>query len=259
MKVIIVGGVAGGASCAARLRRLDEKARDPDGRARAVRVVRELRAALPRRRRDREGIEPARGERSSTFRDQFAIEVRTNCEAIEISPDEEDRGPAQRRDRRGDHRVLRQAGAVARRGVDPPAAARHRPARHLPGAHRARRPRDPRVDREGHAVPRRHGPLLRLPDGAAEDARGGHRRRLHRPGDGREPGPSRLRRHAGRDARPGPGAAGPGDGAPRRGPPAAARRARWRSNDGVAGFEQGDERRARGADEVGQDVSRPTS
>ena len=34
MKVIIVGGVAGGASCAARLRRLDESARDPPGGAR---------------------------------------------------------------------------------------------------------------------------------------------------------------------------------------------------------------------------------
>jgi NADPH-dependent 2,4-dienoyl-CoA reductase/sulfur reductase-like enzyme len=44
MKAIIIGGVAGGASCAARLRRLDEKA----------------------------------------FKMMFNIDVRTNCEAVEI-------------------------------------------------------------------------------------------------------------------------------------------------------------------------------
>ena len=59
MKVIIVGGVAGGASCAARLRRLDEKAEILMVERGPVRVLCELRAALPRRRRDCERIEPA--------------------------------------------------------------------------------------------------------------------------------------------------------------------------------------------------------
>ena len=58
MKVIIVGGVAGGASCAARLRRLDEQCRNPDGRARAVCFVRELWTALPCGRRHRKRSEP---------------------------------------------------------------------------------------------------------------------------------------------------------------------------------------------------------
>ena len=52
MKVIIVGGVAGGASCAARLRRLDEKAEILMVETRALCVLRELRASLPCRGRD---------------------------------------------------------------------------------------------------------------------------------------------------------------------------------------------------------------
>ena len=48
MKVIIVGGVAGGASCAARLRRLDEKAQILMVERRPVCLVRELRAAVSR-------------------------------------------------------------------------------------------------------------------------------------------------------------------------------------------------------------------
>ena len=56
MKVIIVGGVAGGASCAARLRRLDENAEILDGGTRAVRFVRQLRTAIPCGRGDRKRI-----------------------------------------------------------------------------------------------------------------------------------------------------------------------------------------------------------
>ena len=56
MKVMIIGGVAGGASCAARLRRLDEQRRDRDARARPLRLVRQLRPAVPRRRRHRAGV-----------------------------------------------------------------------------------------------------------------------------------------------------------------------------------------------------------
>jgi NADPH-dependent 2,4-dienoyl-CoA reductase/sulfur reductase-like enzyme/rhodanese-related sulfurtransferase len=85
MKVIIVGGVAGGASCAARLRRLDEKAelimveRGP--------YVSYANCGLPYH------VGGVIQKESSLlvaseqfFRKNFAIDVRTNCEAIGISP-----------------------------------------------------------------------------------------------------------------------------------------------------------------------------
>ncbi len=87
MKVIIVGGVAGGASCAARLRRLDENAeilmveRGPYvsyancGLPYHVGGVIEKEASLL-------------VANEETFRSQFAIDVRTRCEAIEITPEE---------------------------------------------------------------------------------------------------------------------------------------------------------------------------
>ena len=253
MKIIIVGGVAGGASCAARLRRLDEHAqilmveRGPYvsyancGLPYHVGDVIEQESALLRRRRQ---------HLPQHVRDRGAHRLR-----VRRGPAREQDGQAARRgQRRGDDRVLRQAGARARRGVDPPAAARHRPARHLRAAHRARRAHDPRMGAEGHALPRRHAPLLGLPDGAAEDARGGHRRRLHRHRDRREPDPPPLRRDAGRDGRADPRADGPGDGAHRRRPPAApwpapgAERRRRR-------LRAGRERLAEGADEVGRGVS----
>jgi NADPH-dependent 2,4-dienoyl-CoA reductase/sulfur reductase-like enzyme/rhodanese-related sulfurtransferase len=84
MKVIIVGGVAGGASCAARLRRLDEKAeilmveRGP--------YVSYANCGLPYH------VGGSIEKESSllvateqTFRESFAMEVRTNCEAVGIS------------------------------------------------------------------------------------------------------------------------------------------------------------------------------
>jgi NADPH-dependent 2,4-dienoyl-CoA reductase/sulfur reductase-like enzyme/rhodanese-related sulfurtransferase len=86
MKVIIVGGVAGGASCAARLRRLDEKAeilmveRGPYvsyancGLPYYVGGVIEKESSLL--------VADA-----NTFRSQFAVEARTGCEAVGISPD----------------------------------------------------------------------------------------------------------------------------------------------------------------------------
>jgi NADPH-dependent 2,4-dienoyl-CoA reductase/sulfur reductase-like enzyme/rhodanese-related sulfurtransferase len=86
MKVIIVGGVAGGASCAARLRRLDENAeilmveRGP--------YVSYANCGLPYH------VGGVIARESSllvatvqTFREQFAIDVRTRCEAIAISPE----------------------------------------------------------------------------------------------------------------------------------------------------------------------------
>jgi NADPH-dependent 2,4-dienoyl-CoA reductase/sulfur reductase-like enzyme len=84
MKVIIVGGVAGGASCAARLRRLDEKAdilmveRGP--------YVSYANCGLPYH------ISGVIEKESSllvateqTFREHFAIDVRTRCEVVGIS------------------------------------------------------------------------------------------------------------------------------------------------------------------------------
>ena len=85
MKVIIVGGVAGGASCAARLRRLDEKAeilmveRGPYvsyancGLPYHISGVIEKEASLM-------------VANAQLFKAQFAIEARTNCEAIAVSP-----------------------------------------------------------------------------------------------------------------------------------------------------------------------------
>ena len=87
MKVIIVGGVAGGASCAARWRRLDEHAeilmveRGPYvsyancGLPYYVGGIIEKEASLL-------------VANEETFRSQFAIDVRTRCEAIEITPEE---------------------------------------------------------------------------------------------------------------------------------------------------------------------------
>src|SRR5512139_353336 len=86
LKVIIVGGVAGGASCAARLRRLGEEAeiimveRGP--------YVSYANCGLPYH---VGGVIPEEASllvvNESTFRDQLAIDVRTRCEAVGISPD----------------------------------------------------------------------------------------------------------------------------------------------------------------------------
>ena len=85
MKVIIVGGVAGGASCAARLRRLDEKAeiimveRGP--------YVSYANCGLPYH---VGGVIPKESSllvaSAPFFRQNFNIDVRTDCEAISISP-----------------------------------------------------------------------------------------------------------------------------------------------------------------------------
>jgi len=87
MKVIIVGGVAGGASCAARLRRLDEKAeiimveKGP--------YVSYANCGLPYYVGgviEKESSLLVASEQ--LFRQQFNIDVRTNCEAINISAKE---------------------------------------------------------------------------------------------------------------------------------------------------------------------------
>src|SRR5579864_1039000 len=85
MKVIIIGGVAGGASCAARLRRLDEKAeivmveRGP--------YVSYANCGLPYH---VGGVIPKESSllvaTEQFFKKAFKIDARTNCEAIAISP-----------------------------------------------------------------------------------------------------------------------------------------------------------------------------
>lgn len=85
MKVVIVGGVAGGASCAARLRRLDEKAeivmveRGP--------YVSYANCGLPYH---ISGVIPKESSllvsNVQTFRVMFGIDARINCEAISIDP-----------------------------------------------------------------------------------------------------------------------------------------------------------------------------
>ena len=85
MKVIIVGGVAGGASCAARLRRLDEKAeilmveRGP--------YVSYANCGLPYH---ISGVIPQESSllvaNEQVFRALYGIDVRTSCEAIAIDP-----------------------------------------------------------------------------------------------------------------------------------------------------------------------------
>jgi NADPH-dependent 2,4-dienoyl-CoA reductase/sulfur reductase-like enzyme/rhodanese-related sulfurtransferase len=85
MKVIIVGGVAGGASCAARLRRLDEKAeivmveRGP--------YVSYANCGLPYHVGG--SIEKESSLLVATedmFRDVFAVDCRTRCEVVGVSP-----------------------------------------------------------------------------------------------------------------------------------------------------------------------------
>ena len=85
MKVVIVGGVAGGASCAARLRRLDEKAeivmveRGP--------YVSYANCGLPYHIGNViENEASLLVATEQTFRTQFAIDVRTRCEVVGISP-----------------------------------------------------------------------------------------------------------------------------------------------------------------------------
>jgi NADPH-dependent 2,4-dienoyl-CoA reductase/sulfur reductase-like enzyme len=85
-KVVIVGGVAGGASCAARLRRLDENAeilmveRGP--------YVSYANCGLPYH---VGGVIEKESSllvaTANTFRRQFNVDFRTNCEAIRVLPE----------------------------------------------------------------------------------------------------------------------------------------------------------------------------
>ena len=223
MKVVIVGGVAGGASCAARLRRLDEKAeiimveRGP--------YVSYANCGLPYH------ISGVIAKESSLlvaseeiFRSQFAIDVRTAARRSPSRPKKKTVDLRNVATGEVDDRVVRQAGAVARRALGPSAAARHRPA----GIFQVRTVPDARAIREwierGTTFLAGHVQLLGDPVRQAGAACRGDRRRLHRSGDGGEPDPCRVRGDAGRDARSGPGPAGPGVRSPHRGAPEATRR-----------------------------------
>jgi NADPH-dependent 2,4-dienoyl-CoA reductase/sulfur reductase-like enzyme/rhodanese-related sulfurtransferase len=87
MKVIIVGGVAGGASCAARLRRLDEKAeilmveRGPYVSYANCGLPYHVGGSIPKESSLLVATE-------QTFRDSFAIDCRTRCEVVGISAKE---------------------------------------------------------------------------------------------------------------------------------------------------------------------------
>jgi NADPH-dependent 2,4-dienoyl-CoA reductase/sulfur reductase-like enzyme/rhodanese-related sulfurtransferase len=87
MKVIIVGGVAGGASCAARLRRLDEKAeilmveRGPYVSYANCGLPYHVGGSIPKESSLLVATE-------QTFREQFAIDCRTRCEVVGISSNE---------------------------------------------------------------------------------------------------------------------------------------------------------------------------
>ena len=86
MKVIIIGGVAGGASCAARLRRLDEHAEII--MVERGRYVSYANCGLPYHIGDvikKESSLLVASE--NTFREQFAIDCRIRCEAVRINLD----------------------------------------------------------------------------------------------------------------------------------------------------------------------------
>jgi len=87
MKVIIIGGVAGGASCAARLRRLDENAeivmveRGPYVSYANCGLPYHVGGVIP----EESSLLVATAE---MFKGLFKVDARTNCEAIAISPEQ---------------------------------------------------------------------------------------------------------------------------------------------------------------------------
>ena len=215
MKVIIVGGVAGGASCAARLRRLDEKAeilmveRGP--------YVSYANCGLPYHVGgviEKESSLLVASEK--IFRDNFAIDCRTNCEVVGISAKNKtvelkNHVTGEVTTEKYDKLVLSPGAAPIR----PPL-----PGIDLPGIFSVRTIPDAR---EINAWITRND----LPDHSetgfqADDeseTRGGYRRRIHRSRDGGKPGPSRARSDHCRDARSGHASARSGNGTPRRGSP----------------------------------------
>ena len=202
MKLLIVGGVAGGASAAARARRLSEDAeivlfeRGPD--------VSFANCGLPYyvggEIAERDKLLVTTPER---LRARFKLDVRTrsSVEAIDRAAKK-----VRVRDLASGTRVrgnLRQADPRARGRAAAAADSRHRLAGHLHAAKPARR-----------------GPHQGA-DGPGRQAGGRGRGGVHRPGTGRELRAARHRDHGGR-------AAGPGAAAVRQGDDDADRSRRWR-------------------------------
>ena len=223
MKVIIVGGVAGGASCAARLRRLDESAeivlveRGPYvsyancGLPYYVGGVIEKEASLLLATPD-------------VFRELFAIDCRTGCEVVGISAKDK---TVELKDRA--------TGAVTTESYDKlvlsPGAAPIRPPLpgiDLPGIFPVRTVPDAAAVREWVERSLTELPGLDSYTGCAgpQEAapRRRRRRRLHRPRDGREPHGARPGRHRRAARRPAHGAGRSRDGALRRAAPGEPRR-----------------------------------
>ena len=217
MKVIIVGGVAGGASCAARLRRLDEKAeilmveRGP--------YVSYANCGLPYYVGgviEKESSLLVASEQM--FRVMFGVDVRTNCEAVSISP----------KNKTVDLRNV-ETGEVTTESYDklvlsPGAASVHpdMPGIDLPGIFHVRTVPDVRAIREWvesgttylAGMSKYSGIQMVKPVRRAVVVGGG----FIGLEIGGEPGPSRVRRDSDPEARSCPDPAGPGDRGPRPGP-----------------------------------------
>ena len=145
-RILIVGGVAGGASCAARLRRMDESAeifvfeRGGDVSFANCGLPYYIGGVIADRRR----LLVATPER---FRDLFNVEIRTRHEVRRI--DRQNRTIEVQNLQTGavSQRAVRRAGAGPRGRAGAAAAAGHRPARHLRPAQPRRRGPGSRVDR----------------------------------------------------------------------------------------------------------------
>ena len=240
MKVVIVGGVAGGMSAATRLRRLDEEAEIVVLRARRPRQLRQLRTALLPRWRHR-GTGRAPGPDARGLATRFGLDVRVRSEVVAI-----DR--AARTVRVRDRDGGREYDEPYDRLVLSPGARPFAP--DLPGVERARTLRDVTdVDRVAAGAPRRGRPHRR-----------GGRGRFHRSRGGGEPARARPGRDARRARRPGAAATGRGDGRPARGEAARARHPRGAGHpdrQGAAGLRRAG-RRADGPGGPRPDVHRRT-
>ncbi len=238
MKVIIVGAVAGGASCAARLRRLDEKAeimmveRGPYPSYANCGLPYHVGGVIPK-----ESSLLVASEQ--LFRVHFAIDVRTNCEVVAIAP----------KKKTVDLRNVK-TGEITTESYDKLVLSPGAPSVHpplpgidLPGIFHVRTVPDVRAIREWVENEARSfltgmfnysGIQMVKPVRRAVVVGGGFiglemAENLVQTGFERDPHP---------EARSGPGPARSGDRAPGRGPRIKPWRSRGTANDGVAGFKQ---------------------
>ena len=184
MKLVIVGGVAGGASAAARARRLSESAeivvfeRGPDASFANCGLPYYIGGEI--RERDKLLV-----TKPSVLKDRYQLDVRTGTEVTAIDRGCEDHHRAAAVGRDGLPGSLRCLDSLAGSGATPSADSGNRP----PGCVHAAQPRRRRSD-QGRGGPGYH-------------PRGHRRRRVHRPGACRELGPQRDRHDRGGTTRPG--------------------------------------------------------